>query len=183
MHTHDVRTIETVGSLGTVQKIKSIACFKQDQFFELYKVLSAGVDTKVVVAKQKRKESDITKTSTILQSFRQTKICSLAREKNIFALQGESKIDLWKMSKVANTKNQYQDGEALPCDGPVHLASLNTESLRTARISPNGKFLAFSTLDKLRIYKIDYEGFSLNAQKVLCCFVPVTTYLLVRNRY
>jgi len=143
MHTHDVRCIETVGSL----------------------VLSAGVDAKVVVAKQKRKETDITKTSTILQSFRQTKICSLSREKGIFALQGESKIDLWKMSKVVDDEKEHQDGATLPSDGPVHLATLNTEALRVARLSPNGAYLAFSTIEKLRIYRLECENFNVQIQK------------------
>ena len=150
MHSHDVRSIEIVGSL----------------------VLTGGVDTKVVVAKQKRKEGDVSKTSTILKSFRQTKICSISPKKRIFLLQAENKIDLWKMTKIMTSSVNSEiettgsDGDCIPTEPPVHLATINTESIRTAKISPDGSFVAFSTLNYLRLYKLEIENFQVQLTKV-----------------
>jgi len=146
MHSHDVRGLEIVNNL----------------------LLSAGVDTRVVVAKQKRKEGDISKTSTILQSFRQTKVCSISREAKMFSLQHENKIDLWKMSKILpSTSTNGRDGERIPCEAPIHLTSISTESIRWTRLSPDGNYLAFSTLNKLRVYRIDTQEYNIQINKLV----------------
>ena len=80
------------------------------------------------------------------------------------------------MSKVVDQGDNHLDGETLPSDAPVHLATLNTESLRTCRLSPNGQYLAFSTIDKLRIYRVECEDFNIQIQKVF----STTRSLLMR---
>ena len=77
------------------------------------------------------------------------------------------------MSKVVDQGDNHLDGETLPSDAPVHLATLNTESLRTCRLSPNGQYLAFSTIDKLRIYRVECEDFNIQIQKVFSKIVDI----------
>ena len=85
----------------------------------------------------------------------------------MFSLQHENKIDLWKMSKILpSTSINGSDGERIPCEAPVHLTSISTESIRSTRLSPDGNYLAFSTLNKLRVYRIDTQEYNIQINKV-----------------
>ena len=91
----------------------------------------------------------------------------------MFSLQHENKIDLWKMSKILpSTAINGSDGERIPCEAPVHLTSISTESIRSTRLSPDGNYLAFSTLNKLRVYRIDTQEYNIQINKVShMCFM------------
>ena len=85
----------------------------------------------------------------------------------MFSLQHENKIDLWKMSRILpSTSINGSDGERIPCEAPVHLTSISTESIRSTRLSPDGNYLAFSTLNKLRVYRIDTQEYNIQINKV-----------------
>ena len=71
------------------------------------------------------------------------------------------------MSRILpKTKTNGLDGERIPCEAPVHLTSISTESIRWTRLSPDGNYLAFSTLNKLRVYRIDTQDFNVQVNKV-----------------
>ena len=94
----------------------------------------------------------------------------------MFSLQHENKIDLWKMSKILpSTSINGSDGERIPCEAPVHLTSISTESIRSTRLSPDGNYLAFSTLNKLRVYRIDTQEYNIQINKVF--------FMGVRQKY
>jgi len=64
-------------------------------------VVSAGVDRNIVVARQKKAANDNSKSSSILQSYRQSPVCSVSKEARLFLLQGSCQLDLWKMADAA----------------------------------------------------------------------------------
>ena len=75
-------------------------------------------------------------------------------------------------SVIGGGANQsLHDGSSVPADAPVHLAQLNTEALRTARLSPDGKWLAFATLDKFKLYSVEVADFNVQLTRVISTFV------------
>ena len=53
---------------------------------------------------------------------------------------------------------EHEDGDELGSESPLHLLSLKTEPIRVSDISPNGKWFAFSTEDKLKVYSLSFSG-------------------------
>ncbi len=51
-------------------------------------------------------------------------------------------------------------------EAPVHIFSLKTEPLRVSTISPDGKWVAFSTAQKLRVYRVFNEDENVGLEKV-----------------
>ena len=71
------------------------------------------------------------------------------------------------MSKILpSTSTNGSDGARIPCEAPIHLTSISTESIRWTRLSPDGNYLAFSTLNKLRVYRIDTQEYNIQVNKV-----------------
>ena len=93
----------------------------------------------------------------------------MAKTERLFLLQGTEKIDIWKMGDTRDISHSegsnYKDTDVIPCDSPVHLVSLNTGPLRASALAPNGRFFAFSTEDKIRIYSLEVSGIKVAINK------------------
>ena len=76
------------------------------------------------------------------------------------------KIDIWQMAQIHDTGSvEHIDGDEIPSESPLHLLSLNTESLRVSALSPDGNWFAFATEDKLKLYSLNIDGLNISINK------------------
>ena len=72
------------------------------------------------------------------------------------------------MSDSTTTDTTKVDGDMIPTDSPIHLVSLNTAPVRVSALSPDGKWFAFSTEDKLKLYSLTVDGLNVTINKEWC---------------
>lgn len=98
--------------------------------------------------------------------FQKKPLVHMAPEANMILCQHQCSLELWRLGSTTTDVKEYVDGDTIPTEfGPsklIEIKSKSGEQIICSALSRCGGWLAYSTVEKIRLYKVTLDPLVLN---------------------